>query len=159
MRALSNPEYAQFTQDEASVISMLGPGQSAVVNWGGMAVLVYIGPNYINVNDALYPDVYLSDVTDAPQLQAMTSPGFSAPAQTVLDALPSATISTIASEAAQVGAFANSAGQAGASILQGIASTAGNVAAGAVSPLIGSLTVPLVIIGIVLALAYLPKRS
>ena len=124
-RILSNPEFNQFTQDEASVIQTLenqpGPmqdpaggsyGQSKVVNWNGMSVLIYLGPAVIDSGDGTqWSNVYLSDVTDASQLQAITQPGYSSPPQTMLDTLPQATIDTIAADAAALGKLLNPLGQ------------------------------------------------
>jgi hypothetical protein len=155
MRALSNPEYDQFTQDEASVISNMWPGQSKLVSWGGLSVLVLIGQNPINIDGLLYPDVYLSDVSDAPQLAAMQQANFSAPPQSMLDTLPQAIQDTIADDAAAAGKLLNQAGDAITAVL---AKTGGAIGAG-LKPVVSSLTVPLVIIGAIVALMYLPKRS
>jgi hypothetical protein len=157
MRSLSNPEYVQFLADNPSVSGMLA-GTSTVISWGGMSVLVYVGPNEIEGPDGgLYPDIYLSDVSDAPQLAALT--GTPAPTQSMLDALPSSVSQTIAAEAAQAGALLNSAGQSAAALLEGVASTIGQTAANLTSPLTSSLTVPIIAAVVILALMYLPKRS
>lgn len=123
-RSLSDPQFNQFTIDEAGVIQTLegsaGPqvdpaggtyGQSKVVNWGGMAVLIYLGPAVTDDTGTQWSNVYLSDVTDAPQLQAISVPGYSAPPQSMLDTLPQATIDTIASDAAALGKLLNPLGQ------------------------------------------------
>jgi len=157
MRSLSNPEYNQFTQDEASVIQSLGPGQSKIVSWNGMSILVYIGPNYVDVNGDLYPDVYTSDVSDAPQLQAMLQPGFSAPPQTMLDTLPAAIEQVIAGDAATAGALLNSSGQLAVQLITGVAGAAGAAAGAATAPLLSNLTVPIVAAAVILLLIY--KKS
>jgi|SRR5215831_5189489 len=154
MRSLSNPEFAQFMQDEQAIVSSMWPGQHQVVNWGGMSVLILIGPNPIEDNGQLYPDVYLSDVSDAPQLQAMLQPGYNAPPQSMLDTLPQAIQDTIASEAATAGALINSAGQSAANILTGVAGTVGAAAGAAVNPLLSGLAVPLVAAAVILFLIY-----
>lgn len=124
-RSLSNPEYNQFSQDEAAQIQALenspGPsvdpaggtyGQSKVIAWGGMQVLVYLGPAVIDSNGDEWPNVYTSDVSDDPALAAVSQPGYSAPPQSMLDTLPQATIDVITEDAAKVGALVNGLGQA-----------------------------------------------
>lgn len=153
MFALSNLDYIQFTSDESATISAMLPEQSQIINWDDRSILVYIGPNPINVNGDLYPDVYATDVSDAPQLQSMLTPGFTAPPQSMLDALPASIEQSITQAAAAGGALLNSAGQAVTAVL----ATAGGAIGAGLTPVVGSLTVPLVIVGVVLALMYLPK--
>jgi hypothetical protein len=142
-RMLSNPEFAQFMQDEAGVISTMMPETSRLVSWNGRTILVYIGANPITVNDQIYPDVYLTDVSDASQLSAMQNPNFAAPPQGVLDALPQAVVDTVRADAATAGNLVNSAGQA----------------LGAAATSIGSgLQTTLIVALVVLALIYLPGR-
>jgi len=149
-RMLSNPEFAQFMSDEAGVISTMMPESSKLVAWGGMTILVYIGANPIHINDQIYPDVYLSDVSDDPALTAMQSPNFTAPPQTELDALPQAIQDTIAADAATAGHLVNSAGQA--------ISAAVAAAAGAASDIGKGIQTALIIALVVLALIYLPRN-
>jgi hypothetical protein len=105
---------------------------------------VYIGPNQIEQNNNLYPDVYLSDVTAAPQLQAISGGGYgTSPSQSMLEALPQAVIDTIKEDAASAGELVNQAGQA---------------ASAAASALQSSIITPLLIGAvIVFGLLYLPK--
>lgn len=159
MRALSNPEWVQFMSDEAGLVQMMNPGDSKVVNWNDMSVLVFIGANPISQDGNLYPDVYLTDVSDAPQLQAMLAPGFNSPPQSMLDTLPQAIEDTIASDAATAGALVNQAGQAASAALVNIASTVGKVAGAAVSPLLGDLAPILIGIGALLFILYMPKTG
>lgn len=114
-----------------------------------MSVLIYIGQNYINVNNALYPDVYLTDVSDATQLQAMLQPGYSAPPQGMLDTLPQAVTDTIVEDAAKLGALVNSAGNYANDLLQKIAGAAGQAAESLVSPLVPILIGAIVLIYLV----------
>lgn len=154
-RSLSNPEYNQFTQDNAAAIQALetqpGPqvdpaggtyGQSKVFSWGGMSVLVYLGPAVVDANGDEFPNIYTSDVSDDPALAAISQPGYSAPPQSMLDTLPQATIDVISEDAQKVGALVNSLGQA---IVAGVQTAT-------------SIT-PLVIMGgiILLALMYIPR--
>lgn len=136
-------------QDEASVISSMSNGQSRIVSWNGMSILVYIGQNDITVNDLLYPDVYLTDVSNATQLQALLQPGYTAPPQGMLDTLPQAVTDTIAEDAAKVGALVNSAGQYANELLQKIAGAAGQAAESLVSPLVPILVGAIVLIFLV----------
>lgn len=144
-------------QDEGGLIQMMNPGDHKIVNWGDMSVLVFIGANPISQDGNLFPDVYLSDVSDAPQLQAMVSPGYNAPPQGMLDTLPQAIEDTIAQDAATAGALVNAAGQAASAALVNIASTVGKVAGAAVSPLLGDLTPILIGAGVLLFMLYMPK--
>lgn len=142
-RMLSNVEWAEFMTDNAALVQSLGPEQSKVVSWNGMSVLVYIGANPIEQNGNLYQDVYLTDVSDASQLQSISTAGYgTTPPQSMLDTLPQAVIDTIKQDAATAGTLINSAGQA---------LSAG--AAAASSALIGPVVIALVILG----LLYLPK--
>jgi hypothetical protein len=156
---LSNLDWLQFSQDEAATIQVMSPGDHKIVNWDNRSILIFIGANPITVDGNLYPDVYLTDVSDAPQLQAMLQPGYSAPPQGMLDTLPQAIEDTITSEAATAGALVNSAGQAVSAALVNVATTAGKVAAGAVSPLLGDLTPILIGAAVLLFILYMPKSS
>lgn len=148
MRRLSDPEFAQFMTDEQGFVTTLMPGQSAIVDWNGLKVLAYIGSQAIDVGGDLYPDVYLSEVSDAPQLAAMTNPAFHAPSQTWYEALPPAVLDAIKNDAANAGVLLNS-----------LAQQIGNVAGGLTQPLLSNLTFPIVAIGFLAAMYYLPRRS
>jgi hypothetical protein len=162
MRALSNPEFVQFMADNANMVAGLQPGQSIVVNWGGgvsygtwgggMPILVYIGPLPIQNSDgSTSPDIYLTDVSNAPQLAAIAGPGYgTTPPQTMLDTLPQAMIDTIKDDAATAGALVNQAGQA-------ISAAAAAAAAGLKSSVNSVLTPLLIGAVIVFGLLYLPK--
>lgn len=142
-RMLSNFEWSQFMTDNASLIQSMSPEQSKVVSWNGESVLVYIGPNPIEQNGNLYPDVYLTDVSDTSQIQAISTPGYgTTPAQTMLDTLPQSVIDALKDDASTVGVLVNSAGQA-------IAAGASGVASAVSLPIIAAL--------VILALIYLPR--
>jgi len=118
-------EFAQFMSDNRDLIASLLPEQSKVVAWNGLSILVYIGPGQVSVGGNIYPDVYLSDVTTAPQVQAVSQPGYgTAPSQSMLDTLPQAVVDTMKEDAAMVGDLVNSAGQA---LAAGAAAAAGDV--------------------------------
>jgi len=113
MAHVSDIEFAQFMSDNRDLIASLLPEQSKVVAWNGLSILVYIGPGQVSVGGNIYPDVYLSDVTAAPQIQAISQAGYgTTPPQTMLDTLPQAVVDTIKEDAAMVGDLVNSAGQA-----------------------------------------------
>jgi len=161
MRTLSNPEYTQFTQDNAQSIAALlaspGPmtdpaggtyGQSRVISWGGLSVLVYIGPAVIDPSTGTeWPDIYTTDISDASQLAAVSQPGYSNPPQSMLDTLPQAVIDTIASEAQTAGKLVNSLGQ-------NLAAAIGAAAGAATGPLLSNLAIPLVAAAVILFLIY-----
>lgn len=148
-RPLSTPEFLQFEQDNADLIASINPGQFKIVSWNGMSILAYVGPNYVNVDGALYPDIYLTDVSNATQLQAMLQPGYTAPPQSMLDTLPQAVSDTIAEDAAKAGALINSAGQAAMDLLKKAAGAAEDAASALVWP---------VVIGAVLLLYLVSRR-
>jgi len=125
MAHVSDIEFAQFMSDNRDLIASLLPEQSKVVAWNGLSILVYIGPGQVSVGGNIYPDVYLSDVTTAPQVQAVSQPGYgTAPSQSMLDTLPQAVVDTMKEDAAMVGDLVNSAGQA---LAAGAAAAAGDV--------------------------------
>jgi len=148
-RALSDPEFAQFMSDEASVVSALQPEQSKVVSWNGLSVLIYIGPNQIDTGQTTWygteiyaPDVYLTDVTDASQLAAIKTPGYgTTPPQSMLDTLPQSVIDTIKEEAAAAGLLINKLGE-----------RIGGFAASLTKPLVSDLTTPLIAVAVILFL-------
>ena len=157
-KALSNLDFVAFTADypQYNAVSPsfnMQPGQSVVVNWNnsGRIILVYEGPNYININENLYPDVYYTDVSDSTQLNALQNPNYTAPPQSQLDALPQAIKDTMAQEAVAAGAMINQAGQA---LSQYIGSLAGNLT----GPLVGNFA-PVLIGALVIVFAlYGPRR-
>lgn len=173
-RPLSNAEFAQFTTDypqynATSTQFAMTPGQSAVVNWNntGQIVLVYDSFNTIPIEDdslgypvvTQYPDVYYTDVSDATQVTALTQPGFTAPPQTMLDALPQAIKDTIAQEAQALGALVDSAGNKLSSYASSLMAGIGGAVGAGLGPIVGSLSPVLIGAVVVLALMYLPKGS
>ena len=144
MRALSDAEWAQCYQDNRELIFGLMPEQSKIVSWNGMPVLIYVGPNSLTVEGQIYPDVYMSDVSNAPQLAAVSQGGYgTTPPQSMLDTLPQAVVDTVKEDAAKVGALVNQLGQ-------GLKAAAASVGSGIETVLIIAL--------VVLALIYLPGR-
>lgn len=158
-RALSNPEFAQFMTDNSNLINSMNYPDKVVVPWNGLSVLVFIGPNALIADDGTaYKDVYLSDVSDSPQLAALTGGAYQQQPITMLQALPEATKQVIAEDAAAAGALVNSVGQAGASALNAATSAIGQAAAGLTQPLVGQLS-PILVAGLALAaIAFLPKK-
>jgi hypothetical protein len=140
VRRLSDPEYVQLLGEYD--FSSLQPGQSKVVAFGNMAVLVFDGAD---------GSLYTSDVSDAPQLQAIAAAGYgTTQADTWLDTLPAAMADTIKDDAASLGVLVNEAGQA-------ISSAAASAAADAQKAASAILT-PLLIGAVILfGLLYLPK--
>jgi hypothetical protein len=151
MAHVSDIEYAQFVSDNKDLIYSLLPEQSKVVAWNGLSILVYIGINQVQVGNNLYPDVYLSDVTTAPQIAAISTIGYgTTPSQSMLDTLPQATIDTIKDDAALAGDLLNQAGQA-------LTQAAGAAAEAARQGLQDVLTPVLIGAVILFGLLYLPK--
>lgn len=159
-RTLSNWEFAQFMTDNADLVHSMSYPQTKVVQWNGESVLVFIGPNPIDIGDGnLYQDVYLTDVSDAPQLAALTSGVYQQAPQSMLDTLPQAITDTIASEAASAGVLMNSAGQSARDLLVATAGAIGATAGAALSPVVSSLSPVLIGALVILGLYFMPKRS
>jgi hypothetical protein len=157
-RMLGNLEFVQFMQDNGDTVRSMSYPQTKLIEWNGIEVLVFIGPNPIDIGDGnLYQDVYLADVSDAPQLAAMGSGAYQQPTQSMLDALPQAITDTIASDAATAGQLVNSAGQSAKNVLLQAASTVGQTAGNLLAPVASSLSPILVGAIVVLALVMLPK--
>lgn len=139
MRALSNYEFVQFEADNAALVATMMPESSKVVQWNGMSVLIRIGANPIVQDNELFPDVYLTDVSNAPQIQAISKDA--PPPQSMLDLLPQSVIEIIFEDAQAIGAAVNAAGKAAA------------------KPISDGITFGIVAVFAIAAFMYLPRRS
>jgi hypothetical protein len=146
MRALSDYEFVQFEADNAALLATMMPNAAKVVQWNGMSILVKIGPQPIVQDEELFQDVYLTDVSAAPQIQAISKDY--PPPQSMLELLPQSTVDVIFEEAKAVGAALNAAGKA-----------AGAAAAAAAKPLSDGITFGIVAVFAIAAFMYLPRRS
>jgi hypothetical protein len=106
-------------------IDSMMPETSRIFDFNGLKILVYIGPNPITINDAIYADVYMSDVTDSPALKALSSGAYQQAPQSMLDTLPQAVVDTVKEEAAAAGDLINQAGQAALSAIKVAAAAVG----------------------------------
>lgn len=143
MRALSNYEFVQFEADNAALVATMMPESSKVVQWNGMSVLIRIGANPIVQDNELFPDVYLTDVSNAPQIQAISKDA--PPPQSMLDLLPQSVIEIIFEDAQAIGAAVNAAGKAAAKA--------------AAKPISDGITFGIVAVFAIAAFMYLPRRS
>lgn len=134
-RMLSNIEWATFQQD-VDIPSLDLPPWGGIVTWGGMDVLVFVKAT---------GEVGLTDVSDLSAQWKQQFPATYEPAYDVfVYSLPENVVASAAQAAAAAGA-----------ILQATATQIGKTAGAALAPVASSLSVPLIVIGLVALLVIL----
>jgi len=149
-RRLSNIEWAMF-QREVNVDKMDLPPWGGIIQWHGQSILAYRPTSECNwMADLLGTcpagELFLSDVSDIGDLDGRFPKGYDPYAETWWYQLPSEAMEVTAKTVADAGNLVAATGEV-------IGKTAGAIAA----PLVESLTVPLIIAG-VLGIVLLAKR-
>lgn len=144
---LSDPAWLAF-QNDINVSALSLPPWGGVVQWGNQFVLVYICP--ADGSLCRKGEVMLTDVSDRSDLIKNIPRTYDAGAGVWVYHLPAAFMATLVSEAKTVLETTNT-------IVQTVAEAAGEAAGGLTQPLLSNLTVPLIGLGLLLALVYLPQ--
>jgi hypothetical protein len=144
---LSDPAWLAF-QNNIDVSKLNLPPWGGVVQWGSQFILVYICPQDGTI--CRKGEVMLTDVSDRQELLTNVPRGYDSTAGVWVYQLPAQLMATIYNDSKTV---LEATGQ----IIQKVAETAGQAAGGLTKPLLENLTIPLVIVGVVVAAMYLPK--
>jgi hypothetical protein len=144
-RRLSDVEWASFLS-QVNVPQLGLPPWGGVVEWEGMAILVYIGPT---------GEVFTTDITDNSQLlsqyQSAQYKTYDPDSAVWWYYLPQQIMQTTVNDAI-------AAGQALQSTINYVTTVAGQAAGNVIKPIVEPLTPILIGVGLVLALMYLPRR-
>ncbi len=148
-RPLSNPEMVLLQQETNYLNSGIPIGGSVVVNWNGMYVLIYHSAT------AGYQTTDVSDLSAA----TITELAKWTPAHGVLYFVPQEVAATIEGDAELAIDAVKAVGGTAADISASVAAAIGKTLNNLLSPIVGALTVPLVLAAVVLVAFYLPKHQ
>ncbi len=148
-RRLSDPEYVQFLNSVDLNALNLAPW-GGVVQWGEQYILVYVCPSSGSLCQK--GEAMLTDVSDREDLIRNTPSTYDTQQNVWYYHLSEEGIAQLA---AVTGAAVRGTGM----IIQTVAEQAGQAAGALTQPILGNLTPVLIVLGLFLAMMYLPSRD